>query len=255
MIFDHELSKMISDLAREFHTQALSEMPLFLEARKITALYHFTPLENVGSIFNHGILGLDDLRARRINYKASDENRGDPIANGICISLTKPNDYMLSSKLSQGYEMALLELKPAREILQEFCFIASPGNFGRWDHKKRVLSWPEKYCGGLGLVNLFLNEHLRNKYELALSQPTDPQSELIFLDSIPPQFIARVILPAKRDYADNEVVRKLVRELPKGTLIESQNSSDFPEIKWSDNKRVEEFEERKWRIEWEEDIK
>ncbi len=161
---------------------------------------------------------------------------------------------MLSSKLSQGYEMALLELKPAREILQEFCFIASPGNFGRWDHKKRVLSWPEKYCGGRGLVNLFLNEHLRNKYELASSQPTDPQSELIFLDSIPPQFIVRVILPAKRDYADNEVVRKLVRELPKGTLIESQNSSEFPEIKWSDNKRVEEFEERKWRIEWEADL-
>jgi hypothetical protein len=103
-------------------------------------------------------------------------------------------------------------------------------------------------------VNLFLHEHLRNKYELASSQPTDPQSELIFLDSIPPQFIVRVILPAKRDYADNEVVRKLVRELPKGTLIESQNSSDFPEIKWSDNKRVEEFEERKWRIEWEADI-
>ncbi len=90
MIFDHELSKMISDLAREFHAQALSEMPLFLEARKITALYHFTPLENVSSIFNHGILGLDDLRARGIDYKASDGNRGDPIANGICISLSKP---------------------------------------------------------------------------------------------------------------------------------------------------------------------
>lgn len=251
MSFDHELSKMISDLAREFHTEALSEMPLFLEARKITALYHFTALKNVGSIFNHGILGLDDLRARGINYKASDEYRSDPIANGICISLTKPNDYMLSSKLSQGYEMVLLELKPAREILKEFCFIASPGNFGRWDHKNRILSWPEKYCGGRGLVNLFLNERLRNKYELASSQPTDPQSELIFLESIPPQFITRVILPAKRDYADKEVVRKLVRELPKGTLIESQNSSEFPEIKWSDSKRNEEFEERKWRIEWE----
>lgn len=60
-----------------------------------------------------------------------------------------------------------------------------------------------------------------------------------------------MILPAKRDYADKEVVRKLVRELPKGTLIESQNSSEFPEIKWSDSKRNEEFEERKWRIEWE----
>ena len=118
MIFDHELSMMISDLAREFHTQALTEIPLFLEARKITTLYHFTPLQNVRSIFNHGILSLDDLRAKGINYKASDENRGDPIANGICISLTKPNDYMLSSKLTQGYQMALLELKPAQEILQ-----------------------------------------------------------------------------------------------------------------------------------------
>jgi hypothetical protein len=251
MTFDYELSEIISDLAREFHAQALSQMPLFLEARKITALYHFTPLQNVGSIFSYGILGLDDLRAKGVSYKASDENRGDPIANGICVSLTKPNEYMLSSKLSQGYEMALLELKPAREILQEFCFIASPGNFGRWDHKNRILSWPEKYCGGTGLANLFINERVRDRYGLASSQPTDPQSELIFLDSIPPQFISRVILPAKRDYANNEVVRKLVRELPKGILIESQNTSEFPEIKWSDNKRAEEFEERKWRIEWE----
>jgi hypothetical protein len=254
MTFDNELSDIVLDLAREFHAQALPELSLFLEARKITALYHFTPLQNVVSIFNYGILGRDDLRARGINYKVSDANRVDPIANGICISLTKPNDYMLSRKLSQGYHMALLELKPVAKILQEFCFIASPGNFGRSDHKNRVLSWPEKYCGGQGLVNLFLNENLRNKYKLAPSQPTDPQSELIFLDSIPSHFIARVILPAKREYADNEVVRELVRKLPKGSLIESQNSSEFPEIKWSDNKRAEEFEERKWRIEWEADL-
>lgn len=180
MNFDHELSNIISDVAREFHAKALSEIPLFLEARKITALYHFTPLQNIGSIFHYGILGTDELQARGIDYKASDANRGDPVANGICISLTKPNDYMLSSKLSQGYEMALLELKPAKEILKEFCFIASPGNFGRWDHKNRILSWPERYCGGSGLTNLFLNEYLRNKYQLAASQPTDPQSELIF---------------------------------------------------------------------------
>ena len=251
MSFDHELSKIISNLAREFHAQALSELPLFLEARKITALYHFTSIHNVISVFNSGILGLDDLRARGIKFKASDENRRDPIANGICISLTKANDYMLSSKLSQGYQMALLELKPAQEILSKFCFLASPGNFGRWDHKNRILSWPEKYCGGFGLTGLFLNEELRNKYELLSSQPTDPQSELIFLDSIPPQYIVRVILPAKKDYADSEVVRKLVRELPKGILVESQNTSEFPEIQWNDHRRVEEFEERKWRIEWE----
>ena len=72
MSFDHELSKIISDLAREFHAQALSELPLFLEARKITALYHFTSIHNVTSIFDSGILGIDDLRARGIKFKASD---------------------------------------------------------------------------------------------------------------------------------------------------------------------------------------
>jgi len=86
---------------------------------------------------------------------------------------------------------------------------------------------------------------------LLSSQPTDPQSELIFLDPIPSKFISKVILPSGRAYASEDEVRRLVLDLPKGTLIQSKNQSEFPQIVWSDKNRVREFEERKWKIEWE----
>ena len=255
MTIDDELSSMISDIAREHHLQSIPELPLFLHARGISTLFHFTPLQNIPSIFKHGLLGLDELRAKNIEFKNSDQSRSDPIANGICISLTRPNSYMLSSKLNQGYALALLELQPAQQILSEVCFIASPGNFGRWDHKNRVLEWPEKYCGGSGLANMFLNEPLRKSYDLEASQPTDPQAELIFLNSIPARFIAKVILPAGKDYANAQTVRDLIRDLPKGVLVESQNKRNFPQFAWNDSRRVKEFEERKWQIDWELDLK
>lgn len=254
MTIDYELSRMISDIAREFHSQSLRELPLFLEARKISTLFHFTSLQNLSSIFEHGILGIEDLRSKAIDFKASDHGRQDPILNGICVSLTRPNDYMLSNKLTQGHQLALLELSPASSILRDLCFIASPGNFGRRDHKTRILEWPEKYCGGTGLANLFLNRELRKRYNLDSSQPTDPQAEIVFLDSIPASFISRIFLPAGKEYADIESVRSLIQTLPKGVLVESQNARSFPQIVWSDPNRTQGFEERKWRIEWESEI-
>jgi hypothetical protein len=251
MSIDEELARLIDEIARKFHSESLDELPLFLEARKINKLFHFTPVQNIKSIFKFGILGIDELQRRGIEFKSSDRSRSDPIPNGICVSLTNANDYMLSRKLSQGFHMALLELKPALEILSNLTFIASPGNFGRQDHKTRILNWPEKYCGGNGISNLFTNEPIREKYGLLSSQPTDPQSELIFLDPIPSKFISKVILPSGRAYASEDEVRRLVLDLPKGTLIQSKNQSEFPQIVWSDKNRVREFEERKWKIEWE----
>jgi hypothetical protein len=250
MSIDEELEPLINEIARKFHAKALDELPLFLEARKITRLFHFTPMQNIKSIFANGLLGINELRSRGIEFRSSDAGRSDPIANGICVSLTNPNDYMLSRKLSQGFHMALLELKPVLEILSNLCFIASPGNFGRHDHKVRFLNWPEKYCGGYGLTNLFTNEPLRKRYNLSLSEPTDPQSELIFLDPIPVSFISKVIFPSGREYANEDVVRKLLSDLPKGTLVQSRNQSEFRPIHWSDKSRVEEFESRKWKIDW-----
>lgn len=251
MAIDEELARLIDEIARKFHSESLDEIPLFLEARKINKLFHFTPVQNINSIFEFGILGIDELKSRGIEFKSSDSSRNDPIPNGICVSLTNPNEYMLSRKLSQGFHMALLELKPVLEMLSNLSFIASPGNFGRQDHKARFLNWPERYCGGNGLSNLFTNETIREKYGLSSSQPTDPQSELIFLDPIPPKFISKVILPSGRSYASEDQVRTLVLDLPKGTLIQSQNQSEFPQIVWSDKDRVREFEERKWKTEWE----
>jgi hypothetical protein len=128
--------------------------------------------------------------------------------------------------------------------------LEQPGNFGRAIHKKRILERPERYMGGEGLSNMFVNEEIRMRYSVEVSQPTDPQAEIIFLENLPAKLINKVILPAEQDYVTQETVTKILREIPKGTIVESQNRKQFSVIDWKDRRRVKEFHERKWSNDW-----
>lgn len=247
---DLELSRIVTQLAREEFEKARRDIPFFIHSRGITSLFHFTDIQNLESIFVHGLLGREELTKRGLDFRVSDLNRKDPILNGICVSISKPNDYMLARKRTHGWKLALLELKPPEEILSNHLFVCSPGNFGRNDHRNRILNWPEEYLGGFGLLNLFLNENLRQRYSLGKEEPTDPQAEIIFLESISSSFVSKVILPREPDVSDEFSVSDLLKRIPVGVVVESQNLKMFPSMDWKDQKRLTEFAERKWSEEW-----
>jgi hypothetical protein len=245
------LAKLISILAREAQLGVQREIPGFLASRGIESLYHFTSIKNLASIANHGLMGREMLTSKGYDFITSDFVRMEPIENAICLSLSQPNNFMASRKISSGHELVLLEIGNVADLLTNSCFIASPGNFGSEALKRKLQNWPEEFIGGAGLLNLFKNDAVRNSYGIVDSEPTDPQSEILVLDPIPWSYITKIISPGLRGYAPQEEIRKIVQLLPRGAVFQSQNPEIFPEIDWKDPKMIAEFNARRWNESWE----
>ena len=247
---DFELAKILSQIAEDAISKDKNEIPLFLHARRIEKLYHFTSIANLESIAEFGILGRNELHEKNISFRPSDLEREEPILNGICCSFTSPNKYMLSKKIARGHNLVILEFERLTELLTTKKFIAIPGNFGSPTLKNEFTQWPEDFIGGAGLSNLFLNPEIRNLYEIPMSEPTDPQSELIFLDSIPWHFVKTIYSPKMQGYADQNVVREVLKNLPGNVIFQSQSEKLFDSIDWSNPLGRIEFENRKWNKSW-----
>ena len=250
MTQDIELASIIAGLATEARLEVQTDIPRFLAAKQIDKLFHFTSISNLESIASHGFLGRDTLISQGINFTLSDQTRYEPILDGICFSLSRPNYYMAAQKIRSGHQLVLLELNNLEDLLAQYNFIASPGNFGSLYLKKRLQSWPEEFIGGDGLMNLFKNEKIREKYLIPIHEPTDPQAEIILLDAIPWSFVKKVYFPNLTEYSVQDEVRKIIRKLPLGLVLKSQIGDVFPEINWTDSLINEEFSDRKFSETW-----
>jgi len=250
MAVELNLAEMISQLAVEARQAVQADIPRFLDARDISSLFHFTSIQNLESIAAYGFLGRESLKARDLNFVPSDQIRFEPILDGVCFSLSRPNFYMAARKRLSGHEMVLLELQGLSELLTNFNFIASPGNFGSSVLKRKIESWPEEFIGGTGLMNLFKNQGVREKYSVPRFEPTDPQAELILLENIPWRFVKKIYFPNSAGYSAQEELRKIVRELPVGALLHSQIRDVFPDINWNDKAVVTEYHDRRWSETW-----
>lgn len=104
MTEDLSLAKLISILAREAQLGVQKEIPGFLASRGIESLYHFTSIKNLASISKHGLMGRELLTSKGYDFIASDFVRMEPVENAICLSLSQPNNFMASRKISSGHE-------------------------------------------------------------------------------------------------------------------------------------------------------
>ncbi len=250
MTVDLKLAEIIAALADEARLKVQTDIPRFIAARKITSLFHFTSIDNLESIAAHGFLGRESLTQSGITFKASDEIRYEPVVDGICFSLSRPNYYMAARKIVSGHQMILMELHDLEGLLTHYNFIASPGNFGSPLLKSKVENWPEEFIGGQGLMNLFKNPEVRKKYSLPDFEPTDPQSEVVFLEPVPWSYVKKIYFPNGTKYSVKEEITKMVRRLPTGVVIQSQISDVFPEINWKEKSVVEEYNLRRWNENW-----
>ena len=247
---DLELAEILYGLASEAHPSDNPELDLLLQAREISKLYHFTSIDNLESIFRHGFLGRSTLEARNIDYSVSDYSRDEPINNGICFSISHPNEYMMLQKISKGRKLVLLELENPSDVMKSSVFIALPGNFGSHIVKEHFQQWPENFVGGKGLVNLFLNNPLRSKFSLKSHEPTDPRSEVVFLTAVEAKYIKRIISPPDFEYASQEKVRSLLSKLPVGIEFVSQSQDLFQPLNWKDSSVKAAYFERTWSPAW-----
>jgi hypothetical protein len=247
---DLELADIIAHFAKEARTFVSAEIPGFLAVREIDRMFHFTSAHNLESIVTNGFLGRESLISRDIAFVPSDHYREEPIVNGVCFSLSRPNAYMAARKIQSGQDLVLLELTGLEKILTQYNFLVSPGNFGTPSLKRKIQSWPEEFVGGKGLMNLFAGEDIRSKYSIPKFEPTDPQSEIIILEDLPWDYVAKIYFPNAVEYSVSEQIKRIVRKLPKGVVLHSQIKDVFPAIDWKNRSVVMEYNERKWSDSW-----
>jgi hypothetical protein len=247
---DLKLAEIIAELANEARLKVQADIPRFIEVRKISSLFHFTSIRNLESIVSNGFLGRESLTKKGLKFNVTDEIRHEPVLDGICFSLSRPNYYMAARKIISGHEMILLELQDLAGLLTNYNFITSPGNFGSPIIKNKVENWPEEFIGGQGLMNLFRNPEIRRKYAVPDFEPTDPQAEVIFLERLPWSYVKKIYFPNATKYSVKEEITKIVRGLPTGVVFQSQVSDVFPDIDWKERSVVDEYNERRWNAHW-----
>ena len=103
-----------------------------LKRRKITELIHFTSKSNLNSIKKlGGILSRKQLSERSdTHYSFTDENRFDGELNGISVSITRPNYFMLRQKIENGQikEPYIITIKAELLLNPNMRFVFYDGN-------------------------------------------------------------------------------------------------------------------------------
>jgi len=190
---------MLDDMARQaFIIQAKNQqksdftsIERLIRRRGITKLFHFTHVSNLGSILEEGIRPRLELFKSSKNYEQCEPDRYDGFLEGFSVSLTKPNAFLFSQK-SKEKTFKLVVLEIAANSLLTQSFVAFPTNAASSTSTDGVKKKPERYLGFQGISGLFLEETFRKKLRLPDNEPTDPQSEILFFETIEPLKIRKI---------------------------------------------------------------
>lgn len=170
-----------------------------IRERKITELYHFTRIENLESIMEHGICSLVEMQKNGIEYTKNDYNRYDRRLDCSCVTISYPNtDLLKSYKRKDGGHWVMIVLDPStlyenrcyfaehnaatRTIASEISTRTDAASFENMFHREvnvRLVERTESFCrfGLRGYPNL----------------TTSPQAEVLVKGKISTDMIKQVI--------------------------------------------------------------
>lgn len=187
------LDKRLSEYAKNtFYTKY--EIEQIMGSRGIKYLCHFTPINNLESILNNGLYPRDYIDENLPDTIWTDADRLEGMRNGVCLSLSFPNDQMFYSKRMQREDIeswAVIILDARRVISNHNCaFFQTNAAFA--DYRNTPLS---NFMNNRSFSSLFDSEVenrngiLRRESYLTDKHPTDVQAEVIVFDHIPPDAI------------------------------------------------------------------
>lgn len=179
------------------------------ERREIRYLVHFTQLDNVPSILEHGLLSRRELDERGIPYRWNDENRLDKALDAISLSISFPNYRMFFPLRKKNGEARWAVLMLDRSILWKYkCayYYTNAASGELRDEWRGDLQSPEAF------ERVFASEiEGRSRAKEILKYEyytTDPQAEVLVFQPIPPE---RVFAVCVENYEDLESLELLIR--------------------------------------------
>ncbi|MDC0453768.1 DUF4433 domain-containing protein [Gammaproteobacteria bacterium] len=165
----------------------------FISDRNIKKLIHFTDIRNIKNIRQNGLLSVNYLKKRNLDYFYNDSYRFDGY-KGICLSITNPNMHLIRSysARNRNIKWAKIEIDPSILRSLECLFFDTNAAFSKFkDYSKNDLS-------NFSSLRGMFSEKVENKSGILerenkkSNETTCEQAEVIVKDYIPINKIIKV---------------------------------------------------------------
>lgn len=169
------------------------ELETRVRALELPYLIHFTRVENLPSIMQHGLCSITALTDKKIDFRFNDHLRLDGRPNAVCMSIGHPNDKMFASyrwkSPEQGWAVLVVDRCVLWSLDTAFC------NHNAADNRIR-----QQPLAALKTVAAFDNlfspqNNLPSRAECRLQpgDPSDVQAEVLVFDTLKPALINSVV--------------------------------------------------------------
>lgn len=190
----------IENLKQKLITRQAEDSELiqdFISTRNILALTHFTRVENLFDIFDHGIVSRLNLPATAI---VNDEYRYENFREASCLTISFPNWQMFwrYQCRDKSANWAVLSISP--DILLDLPCLFYPTNAANSHFRSEDETSLIARMGFQGLSAMFRDypNGARRSRNLLENWTTDPQAEVLCFESIPSKYIISASLARPR---------------------------------------------------------
>ena len=188
--------------------------------KEIKYLMHFTRVENLKSILNHGLLPRCDLDQESVQYVATDPARFDRHKDALNLSVSFPNSSMFFTKRrNMGGDWVVLMINP-EVMVQESCFFypnnAASRSFNPYEDRSSVKDFKKMFSKTV-LNNQ--GEIVKRKY-LGLPNcfPTNLQAEVLVFSRVKVSMLMAVNFFDQKSFS-NFLMRSHGAQLPSSVSL------------------------------------
>ena len=204
------IDKIIEDLKQKINyidSQSSDEFSLtdeqqktkdFLDERRIHYLIHFTDAKNIPSIKENGILSVEELSLRNVNYKYNDAYRQDKELDYISLSVSGMNRYLYRTfkNIAQTIDHGVAVIINAEMLYKDLGthrFYCNTNAATAEVSKGETLNDFEAMFADVVSYTTKTSEEMRRidrQIEKRASyEPTDIQAEILWKKHVPPEYI------------------------------------------------------------------